>query len=225
MVDISGNMRLQFQHLSHRIEETAQSVSNQVAHTGDYLVYSIDSICQKCTAVTEKTSKFVIQNKQTIFFIGCCAITAYTSPFLFFPSLVITGILRLELERHLKKFMNEKWKDEHNPYKIKPQYGPSYINSFELALATIGTVDAIALATLFVAGSWTVALLPALCGVAAGSCLAKKGMDMGYFFPSQSVISPVMPPYDAEAIQQFSYNPTLDVSYIPPYYQPNYPPS
>ncbi len=92
--------------------------------------------------------------------------------------LVATIILRVELTFYLKKLANEYLKPEKNMYLLNPRFGPNYVSTLDVTMAAIAAVDAIALGTIFVAGSWTVTLIPALAGITAGSCAARLGMDI-----------------------------------------------
>lgn len=104
---------------------------------------------------------------------------------------IATIILRVELSRHLKKLANEYLKNDHNPYLLNPKHGPTYVTSLDLTLGAIAALDAIALGTIFVAGSWSVALIPVLGGIAAGSVAAKWGMDKAYAWQQEQNPAPV----------------------------------
>ena len=158
-----------------------QRVSTGIQRTQGFVAQNGSSLVQVCKNTAEKTGDFIIRNKNTIFFIGSCCVTGYFAPHLFFPIVVATIILRVELARHLRNYANTHLKDSHNPYKLNPRYGPQYISTMDLTMGAIAAVDAFALGTIFLANSWSIALIPVLGGIAAGSTVAKLGMDIAHF--------------------------------------------
>lgn len=180
MVGIREYTSIQIAHASQWAGEMRQEVSTKAHAAQLYVGSTVQSLRQNGLASVEKTKIFVLKHKEDIFFIGCCAATAYFSPALFFPVAIATIILRVELSRHLKGAAEEYLKDDHNPYKVNPQYGPHYVSNLDITLGAIAAIDAVALGTIFIAGSWTVALIPALGGIAAGSVAAKFGMDAAH---------------------------------------------
>lgn len=184
MNSILGNLQNQFQEAYYKIEEAGrsfqQSASDQLQQAQEYVAQSSQSFCQSCETTKEKTIEFVQRNQKTIFFIGASCVTAYLAPHLFFTAAIATIILRVEFDRRLREYMDTNFKAERNLYNLNPFYGPSYVSSVDLTMATIAALDAIALGTIFIAGSWTVALIPVLGGLAAGDCLAKRGIDFAY---------------------------------------------
>ena len=137
-------------------------------------------ISQTVRSTAEKVTNFLYAHKEEIFFGVCTAASIYFAPQLFFPAAIITIILRVEIKHFLKSYANEYLKDEKNPYQLHPYYGPKYVSSLNLSMGTIAAIDAIAIGTVFTAGSWSIAALPILGGIAAGSVIAKIGMDLGH---------------------------------------------
>ena len=154
-----------------------QNIQGHIVHTY-HLVYN--NAGQRCVDTANKIKDFVQRHQGEILFIGCCAITAYFAPHLFFPALIVTVIIRVELKQLAKQYL----RDEQNPYERNPRFGPHYVSVLDLTLGVIAAADAFALGTIFIAGSWTVALIPVLGGVAAGNCLAKMGMDIAHSWSS-----------------------------------------
>lgn len=158
--------------------DVQQSASQKVHAAQTYIVTTSLSIRQTCVDTAQKTKQFIYDHKEEIFFTGCSAVTAFFAPHLFFPAAVITIIIRVELNWHLKKLAKEYLKDDHNPYLLNALYGPRYVSTLDLSMGTIAAIDSLALGTIYIAGSWSIALLPALGGIAAGSAAAKLGMDI-----------------------------------------------
>jgi hypothetical protein len=196
MVGLVGNIQNQFCSAYDWAGEVGatvqQQVSNQITRTKTLVAttcHSINQGCQdaasytkqKCLDTAKKIETFLYDHKETIFFTGCTLATAYFAPHLFFSTLVVTIILRVELAHNLKKMADYYLKDDRNPYKINPKYD-TRITTFDVTLGTISAIDAIALGTLFMTNSWCVALLPALGGLAAGNCAAKIGMNIANLF-------------------------------------------
>lgn len=142
---------------------------------------------QNCQATVDKVKLFIYKNKEALFFIGCSAATAYFAPFLFFPVAIATTVLRIEFSHHLKNLADEYLKEDKNPYKLNRYlYYENCVSSLDLIMGTIGAADAIALGTIFMTNSWTIFLLPAIVGVAAGNCAAKLGMNISHFLAYSS---------------------------------------
>ena len=177
-----GNLQDQFQQAYQWAGGKAGVIRNEIsAELGkakQAVIHGTQVVQLKLLEAANKTQEFVLRHKETIFFFGCACVTAYFAPQLFFPVLVATIIIRVELTYYLKKLANEYLKPEKNMYIQTPFFGPNYISTLDVTMAAIAAVDAIALGTIFVANSWTVAIIPALGGLAAGSCVAKWGMDM-----------------------------------------------
>jgi len=125
----------------------------------------------------ENVKAFASRNKEAIFCVGCSLLTAYFAPTLFLPTAIITLILRFEFSRYSKKIADSYLKDECNPYKLHPRY-QECVNPLELTMSVIAAADAIALGTIFVTNSLSIALIPVLGGIAAGSCAAKFCMNV-----------------------------------------------
>lgn len=176
-----GSIEHQFHEAYQRAGEMGKSLSqgitSQVQRTQQFVAHTCQSLKGGCQKTAEKAKEFVKRNQNTILFIGCSCASAYFAPQFFFPAAIITIIFRVELNRQMNQYV-EKWKNE--------WYGPHYISSFDLTLAVIGAVDAVALGTFFVPGSLTVALIPSLGGIAAGNCLAKRGMDIAHYWQTKS---------------------------------------
>ena len=151
--------------------EAPEKIANFVTDT-------CNSVINQCNATANKTKDFILRNKHNIFFIACTATTAFFAPGLFIPTFVATLIIRVEVSRQLKNLADYYMKENLNPYKQTPNYGPEYANSLALTMGTIATMDAIALGTIFTTSSVTIALLPVLGGIAAGNAAAKCAMDI-----------------------------------------------
>jgi hypothetical protein len=182
---VSNNVQKAHHYIIVTRNSIYSGVSSKVKKIHDDVINKCDTIYKSCKATAEKIEAFIIRNRANIFFIACGIATAYFAPHLFFPIAIATIIVRVEFDRRAKNWTNENMKTEKDPYKKNPTYGPHYVNSIDLTLAAIAAIDAIALGTLFVAGSWTVALLPLLGGIAAGSCAAKLGMDIAHHFKTK----------------------------------------
>jgi ElaB/YqjD/DUF883 family membrane-anchored ribosome-binding protein len=185
MVYLLDTLQNQLQQAYHLAGEVGASVNQRMTngiHTAKvYIAQTNQAVKQGCKKTIEKTIDFVTRNQTNIFFVGCCCATAYFAPHLFFPVLIATIIVKVELSRHLKHYAKEYLKDDHNPYLLNPLRGPNYITTLDVTMGAIAAVDAIALGTVFLANSWAVSLIPALGGLAAGSCIAKWGMDLAHF--------------------------------------------
>lgn len=155
-------------------------VTAKIHAAQDFVEPKYLSVRQKCIDSAEKTKDFILTHKKELFFIGCGIITAYFAPQLFFPAAVITLILRVQGARQLEKLADHYMKDDRNPYKTNPQYGPHYVSTLALTMGTIAAVDSLALGTFFAPASLSVALLPIVGGVAVGSTVAKLGMDIAH---------------------------------------------
>jgi len=178
-------------------DEVGVTIQNRVVghfrRTQNSMTEAYHAVSQSCQHMTDRVGQtinnveeFVFRNKMTLFFIGCAVATAYFSPLLFFPAVIITVIVRVEISRHLQKAADYYLKDERNPYKVNPQY-EKCVNTLELTFGIIAAVDAIALGTLFVAGFWPVALIPILGGIAAGSSATKFGKNIAALFECSTV--------------------------------------
>jgi hypothetical protein len=185
MVYLLTTLHNQLQQACHLAGGIGTSVNQRLANgiriTKVNIAQTSQSIVQGSKRTIDKTIDFVDRNQTNIFFVGCCCVTAYFAPSLFFPVLVATIIVKVELSRHLKHYAKEYLKDDHNPYLLNPLRGPNYITTLDVTMGAIAAVDALALGTIFLANSWAVTLLPVLGGLAAGSCLAKLGMDLAHF--------------------------------------------
>lgn len=132
------------------------------------------SASQKCQSAKDKTIAFISDNKESIFFCGCCATTAFFSPHLFIPVAIATIIVRTELTKHLKNLAEKHLSDENNPYKPSSAFGPNYVSPMALTMGTIA-----ALGTIFFTNLIMISGLPVLLGaIAAGDTVAKVGMDL-----------------------------------------------
>jgi hypothetical protein len=195
MVNFIGNIQDQFFLAYEGITEVGATVQQQVtyqlhegkeavAHTYRSFVQGcqdeINEVTFICQVTANKVEGFLFRNKETLFFIGCCAVTAHFSPHLFFTAAIVTVILRVEFTRNLKKLADYYLQDERNPYVIQPYYNKC-VNALDMTLASVAAVDAVALGTIYLTNSWLVFLLPALGGIAAGNCLAKWGMNVSDF--------------------------------------------
>lgn len=186
ITNVMNNVNIHIYLATQDAMEFATSVHHQAennfamvkAKTGE----AYQAVSQSLVDGAAKTKNFVLDHKETILFIGCCCATAYFAPTLFFPTAVAVIIIRVEAAHHLKKLANHFMKDERNPYLLRPEYGPNYISTLEITMAVIGAVDAIALGTIYMASSSVVVFIPILGGIAAGSYLAKHGMDVAHRF-------------------------------------------
>lgn len=142
------------------------------------VVRFVKNIAFSIKATADKTEDFILRNKHNIFFVVCSLTTAFFAPELFIPSFVATLLLRVGISCQLKSLADYYIKDEHNPYKQSPNYGPEYNNSFTVTMAVISAIDALALGTIYTTTIPTVALLPIMGGIAAGNAAAKFGMDV-----------------------------------------------
>lgn len=184
MADLQAYMSNQLNHAGQWANgmknHVQQGVTAKIHAAQDYVGPKYQSARQKCIATAEKIKDFILNHKVELFFIGCSVATAFFAPQLFFPAAVITIILRVESARQLEKLADHYMKDDLNPYKTNPQYGPNYVSTIALTMGTIAAIDSLALGTFFAPATLTVALLPILGGIAAGSTIAKLGMDIAH---------------------------------------------
>lgn len=166
--------------VSRKIQATRASVIDTYQSIGLNCRKAAEQAKLKYRETADKVAQFIYLNKGALFLAACSLTTAYFSPIRFFPSLLIGAVVRLEISHNLKKAADYYLKDERNPYKLSSKY-ENCVSRLDVAMGTIAAIDAIALATLFVTNSWTIALLPALGGLAAGSALAKWGMNLSNF--------------------------------------------
>lgn len=153
---------------SHQIKTDVCSKINQGCEHTQTRVYQ----------VAKNIDNFVRRNAYNFLYVASTAATAYFAPHLFFPTLIVTAIIRIEATRYLRNIAKEYCKEEKNPF-VNHSY-PDRVNTTELALAVIAATDAVALGTLFTARSLTVNLIPILGGIAAGNTLGKfaiEGLD------------------------------------------------
>lgn len=138
---------------------------------------SYEAARSTCNKTIDKIVLFLEVNKEKILFGICCLTTAFFDPNLFIPAAIATILCRVELNVLLRKLAS-KLKDEHNPYLLYPYFGPHYVGKGELALGVIAAVNAVAINSVYSANSWAMTkMIPILGGAAAGSCLAKIGLD------------------------------------------------
>lgn len=184
-MNITSNLSKNFHDLYYATGEVCAKICERAFLSKDKMVALTEIITGKAVALYhsvdsyEKISTYVCENQTNLFFAGCCTVTALIAPNLFFLSAVVTVVTRVEFSHYFRTLANT-LKDEYNPYLQQPFYGPDYINSTEMTFAVIGTVDAIAFTVIFSSSSWTLFFLPMLSGIAAGSCLAKMGMDLSH---------------------------------------------
>lgn len=131
---------------------------------------------QACLDTIGKIEEFLFQNKDRIFFVGCSLTTAYLVPQLFFPTMIGTIIIRVEISRNLKIAADHYLKDEFNPYKKNPNF-ETCLTTTDMTMGTIAAVDSIVMGILILPSTLTVSLIPVLGGIAAGNCVAKLGMN------------------------------------------------
>lgn len=127
-----------------------------------------------CHKTSDAVAKFVYENSHALLYTGFCLTTAYLAPQLFFPTMIVTIILRIEVTRFLKELAEEYFKPEKNPMNGPPRPIITHVN---LAMSTIAMLDSVALATFFTSSSIVINLLPMLGGVAAGNSFAKLIMQ------------------------------------------------
>lgn len=187
--NISNQFHPIYEHIEKAVETTQQKITNQTHKIHAFVLntqHSINQTChhatrcvsQKCQHTIAKVEGFICQNKETILFIGLSATTAYLHPFLFFPTAIIATAVRIEVARNLKKFFDDNWKDEKNPYK-NPQYVryKDCISTLDTVIGAIAAIDSIALATIYSTNFWAISILPILGGIAVGNAVAKFGMN------------------------------------------------
>lgn len=183
MVNSIGIIQYQFDLACDAVKESCVSAGQKVSKDVTDSCHSISTGCQnavdsvklKCRATAGKVSE-TLHNKQIMFFVTCCTSAAYFTPHLFLPTVIITVITRMELTSYLKKTAEFYMKDDRNPYKINPRY-ENCISALDFTLGTIAGLNGLALATFYITNSWAVYFLPVLGGVAAGSAIAKWGMN------------------------------------------------
>jgi hypothetical protein len=163
--------------VQQQVSNTVQQTKICVINFGHDCQNTANQISQACLDTVNKIEGFLYYHKETIFFIGCSLTTAYFAPHLFFPTVIVSVIARIELARNLKKVADYYLKDERNPYKLNPKYDIC-VNTVDVTLGTIAALDAVALGTIFMTNFWTVYLIPVLGGVVAGNCAAKLAMNM-----------------------------------------------
>lgn len=171
----------------YRLIRSIQSDGAQVYHAvGQRCHNTAKHVASKCRETIDKIEWFLYQNKETIFLTSCSLATAYFCPYLFFPAAIVGTFVRIEVAYNLKNAADYFLKAEHNPYRLHPQYDKC-VNSLEMAIGTVAAIDAIALGTLFVTNCWSVYLVPPILGgLAAGSAVAKMGMNFSHFLAPTS---------------------------------------
>lgn len=181
MNNIITSLGNQYYHIIDSMEGAKrllyQRVNEQVAQANDFAIASHVMIQQRCVETSLRVKQFASTHAKTIVFIGFSATTAYFAPQIFFPTVVATIILKIQLAHYLEELANENLKVDKNPYLLHPQYGPEYVSSFDMTMGGIAAVDSFAIATIYFPSTWTVAALPILGGLATGNCLAKYAMD------------------------------------------------
>jgi hypothetical protein len=155
------------------IKDTHNAATENVKN---YANATCRSINERCNAAKEKTQQFIQDNQTNLFFIGCSCATAYFAPHLFYPAAITSFFANYQIDVFMKDWSDHNRKPETDPYKVQPLYDKKISNA-DLIAATTGAVNAIALGTIFIAGSWTVAAIPLLGGVAVGSVLHKIRWD------------------------------------------------
>lgn len=174
------------------IEVKAGQIKTDVAVKGNALkknvIYIYKTITetpevarQKCIEIAIKVKDFLWRHKKTILFVGLSVLTAAFAPEIFFPVAIATIIVRVVATYALKHLADYYMKDERNPYKIKPLFGPDYVSPLDITLGVIAALDAVALGTIFTTSAKFVPLhiiLPIAGGIVAGNFIAKVGMDI-----------------------------------------------
>ena len=180
-MNIMGNVQ---GHASYAFNYTADCAAYAGAAiyqaVSPHVYNAIDLTQQACIATINKIEAFLFEHRETLLFTGCCLTTAYLAPHLFFPAAIAAIIVRVELARNLRNAAEYYLKDERNPYKLNPQYN-ACISAVDLTLGVIAAVDSVAIGTILMCNFWTISFMPILGGVAAGSCLAKMGMNATHF--------------------------------------------
>lgn len=211
-----GNIQNQFYNAYDWAEEVGVVVHHQISNKAQQTKVCIinfqegckdkaNSATQACLNTINKIEEFLYHHKETIFFIGCSLTTAYFAPHLFFPTVILSVVVRIELARNLKKVADHYLKDERNPYKLSPKYD-TCVNTIDVSLGTIAALDAVALGTIFMTNFWTVYLIPILGGVVAGNCAAKFAMNVTNFLRSNSAPSENEIPESFDSPQSPSYS-------------------
>lgn len=151
--------------------QTSKEASNFVSEVMD-----ADTRTDALQRAQEKVSNFVMNNSNTLIFVGCSALTAYFSPGLFFAGIAISVIARVALGPYLKT-MSEKIDDkvdvidqEKSLFK-KP-------NSIETGIQVLAAVDAVALGTLYHSASFFVNAFPIVGGMVVGNELGRVAYNL-----------------------------------------------
>ena len=186
------NFHNKFQEFYSCCEQATSAVKKEaeakIHSAKNYMDQKYQATCQNIQISANKTKDFIYNNRETLFFIACATVTAVMAPHLFIPFTIATIVVRIELAKYLKNLANEYLKDDHNPYMLDPLYGPNYISTLDLTLVAIAAIDSIALGTIFLTSSLTIALLPAVGGIVVGSCIAKYSMDSFQSLSSTSTV-------------------------------------
>jgi hypothetical protein len=160
--------------VNHTLDEGIQS-AHEIKGNIAYRITCLKEGTIYATQTTiKKIEKFFIDYSFAMALTGASLITIYCSPQLFMTGLALSVITRIEF----KNWVNEYIKDHHNPYFLKSEFGPDYLNAIDVTLASVVALDALALKTLFFSPYAAVNLLPFVGGMVAGNCLAKIGMDL-----------------------------------------------
>lgn len=157
-------------NLSDGVYQGYQGATNKIHQAFKITGNAVSDACHK---TTHAVAKFVYENRHEIMYTGFSLTTAYLAPQLFFPTLIVTVILRIEINRYLKEFCSKNLKEDKN-WMNGPQR--PIMTSLDLSFAAIAAIDALALSSVFISTSIVVNALPILGGIAAGSSFAKMVM-------------------------------------------------
>lgn len=158
------------------VQRFGSALGNQI---GNGFSYASSAFLQ----TVDKAEQFLYRNKDTIFYVGCSATTAYFSPYLFAASAAATAIGRIELTRKLRNFSDEYLRDDKNPYKQNSRYS-SYMTPLEITMGAAAAANAIALSALVITNPCSTLVMPMIGGAAVGSGIAKAGMNLTSFLKS-----------------------------------------
>lgn len=188
MQNLVVGMHHPIQFTVHCLEEIGTTIqhgiSQQVHNIGRGCHEALGYVGTKCMRTIDKTELFLYENRGTLFFIGCSAVTAIYSPLLFFPAAIAGAGIRFEGARKLKELADKYLNKELNPYQLHSRYDKC-VTSLAIAAASVAAFDALALGTFYSTSYMAIAFLPVLGGLAAGDAVAKWAMNYtGFLDPA-----------------------------------------
>lgn len=162
------------------VHNQGEKVRATVIDLGQSCQRTAHQISRSCLDTADRINNFLYENKETIFFIGCCITTAYFAPSLFFPGFFLSLAGRIELSHTFRNLADHYLKDEVNPYKLNPKFD-NCIGTLSLGVEFIAAIDTLAVGTIFMTNAWTLYTIPFLGGIIAGNSVAKLGMNLTNF--------------------------------------------